>query len=45
MTIKNHCFIANVGDSRAILYTDENGEHVDLTVDHKPDLKEEEERI
>ena len=44
---KKKCFIANVGDSRAILVK-HDGEKIitePLSIDHKPTLKEEHERI
>jgi serine/threonine protein phosphatase PrpC len=39
----NDVYVANVGDSRAIMNTSIG--HIDLTVDHKPDSKKELERI
>lgn len=39
------CFVANVGDSRAVLSKKFGGEVVELTRDHKPGDKGEEERI
>lgn len=45
MNIGNVCYIANVGDSRAIVFTDEHGENICLTTDHKPDHEIEEKRI
>ena len=47
--IGNHIICANVGDSRAILIYDKNKDHnykvFPLSIDSKPELKEEKERI
>jgi serine/threonine protein phosphatase PrpC len=41
---KNNCWVLNVGDSRAVM-CNKKGEAVQLSVDHKPNLPEEKERI
>jgi serine/threonine protein phosphatase PrpC len=45
--IKNRCFVANVGDSRAVLVKRKAGQVVcyPLSDDHKPTLEHEQERI
>jgi serine/threonine protein phosphatase PrpC len=47
--IGNHIICANVGDSRAILIYDKNKDHdykvFPLSIDNKPEMKEERERI
>jgi protein phosphatase 1L len=43
LILKDKIYIANAGDSRAVLLRDENT--LRITTDHKPDIPEEEERI
>lgn len=43
LRVGNRVYIANAGDSRAVLCR--NGKGVRVSTDHKPELKEEEERI
>ena len=45
LVIGAHCYVANVGDSRAILSTDEGRDGYLLTKDHKPDEEKEKTRI
>jgi len=45
MNVRNQCYVANVGDSWAILFTDEHGSNIWLSTDHKPDREDEWERI
>ena len=47
MVIKDQCYIANLGDSRAVLYreTPKEKQAIELSFDHKPKRSGEEERI
>jgi serine/threonine protein phosphatase PrpC len=39
------CYIANVGDSRAVRSQNQGSEVINLSIDHKPDNPSEEKRI
>jgi serine/threonine protein phosphatase PrpC len=42
---KTHIFVANAGDSRAVLGVKNGTVNEDLSVDHKPENEEEKKRI
>jgi len=44
LIVNNTLYVANAGDSRAVVYTNDN-EVVALSTDHKPDLETEKQRI
>ena len=45
MIIDKKCFIANVGDSRALLSVNNGAKIINLSIDHKPNLEVEKKRI
>ena len=45
LVVNDICYVANVGDSRAILSKDGGQQAVSITTDHKPCAKDEKERI
>jgi len=45
MCIDKKCYIANVGDSRALLSSNRGAQIQNLSIDHKPDLNVEKNRI
>jgi serine/threonine protein phosphatase PrpC len=45
LIIENKAYIANVGDSRAFLSSKNGNQITELSIDHKPHLKIERERI
>lgn len=45
MCVEKKCYIANVGDSRALLSSNRGAQIKNLSIDHKPDLSIEKRRI
>ena len=45
MCIDKKCFIANVGDSRALMSCNKGTQIKNLSIDHKPNLSIEKKRI
>ena len=45
MFVDGKGYVANVGDSRAVLSRNQGAETVDLSEDHKPDIDSEKSRI
>tara|TARA_B110000503_G_C6880728_1_gene302563 strand:- start:357 stop:515 length:159 start_codon:yes stop_codon:yes gene_type:complete len=45
LIVDKKCYIANVGDSRAMIYSLKNKKIKNLTIDHKPNYNVEKKRI
>jgi len=45
LIVDQKCYIANVGDSRAMIYSSKNKKITNLTHDHKPNSSIEKKRI
>ena len=45
LIVNEKCFVANVGDSRAVISTNFGQNKADLTLDHKPNRESEFKRI
>lgn len=45
MIVDKKCYIANVGDSRALLSSNRGRKIQNLTIDHKPNVQTEHKRI